>query len=95
MMSKIFGLVTAAAMLASVTAFAQTEAPAPAMAGDAGASTTSDTGAAKHHHHHHAVKSAENKSSDMSADQLNACMADANPTAAQEHCLRQAEKSPS
>jgi hypothetical protein len=93
-MSKIFGLVTAAAMLASVTAFAQTDAPAPAPAGDAGASATSNT-AAKHHHHHHAVKSAENKGSDMSADQLNACMADANPTPAQSHCLRQAEKNPS
>ncbi len=92
-MSKIFGLVTAAAMLASVTAFAQTEAPAPAS--DAGSSTSSDAGAGKHHHHHHAVKSAENKSSDMSADQLNACLAYANPTAEQSHCLRQAEKNPS
>ena len=90
-MSRTFGLVTAAALLASVTAFAQT----PATTTDTSAAPASDTAKpddaapAKPMHKHHKMTSM-NKGTDWSADKLNACMSNATPTASQESCLKEA-----
>ena len=96
-MSKTFAFVAAAAMLASVTAFAQnSSAPAP----DSSASTasapadSSDTAKApKTHMHHHMAKAGGNAGTDHDADKLNACMSNATPTDQQEQCLKQASNS--
>lgn len=102
-MSKLFYATAAAAMFASITAFAQTDKPAAAPDTTASApAESSDTASAddhggKHHHHHHhrgmhhGMRSAGN--SDFSADKLNACMSNATPTSEQEACLRNAANS--
>ena len=91
-MSKTFGLVTAAALLASVTAFAQENPAAPAAGGPAASDNTSTSSEeakpAKHHRHH--AREAGSKSTDNNADKLNACMSDATPTPQQQACLAQA-----
>lgn len=139
-MSRTFGLVTAAALLASVTAFAQTNTPnasnapagnapatnaptttapapntstagsqsgmapgmgasndVPGSADHMGGSSTADSGSSsdeapahKAHHHHHVKTAMSSHDTDNDADKLNACMADATPTAAQENCLKAA-----
>jgi hypothetical protein len=103
-MSRTFYITAAAAMFASVAAFAQTPADktAPTPDSTASAPAASDSAApadaadAKmHHHHHHAMRDAKNSknSTDSDADKLNACMANATPTDTQESCLKQAEGS--
>jgi hypothetical protein len=94
-MSKTtFGFVTAAAILASVTAFAQDQAPAPSSDSAAPPAAASDSSAPAEkpmHKHHHMMKGgAKSASTDHDADKLNACMADAMPTDAQAQCLKQA-----
>jgi curli biogenesis system outer membrane secretion channel CsgG len=103
-MSKLLGLVTAAALLSGVTAFAQTStatnpaadapsASAPAMSNPSAPGPSGDT-MKKPHHHHHMMKSGENSAStDEDANKLNACMVDAKPTPSQENCLKHAENS--
>ena len=95
-MSRTFGMVAAAALLASVTAFAQNEpASAPSSDQTSAAAPADDSGNAdkgKHHRHHGAGHhmATGSKSTDMNADQLNACMSNATPTAQQEQCLKSA-----
>ncbi len=96
-MLRTLSFVTAAALLASVTAFAQTPATTTTTttttAGAASDTTTSsDVKVSKTHRHHH-MRSAKNGGTDWDADKLNACMSNAMPTDAQESCLRQAEHS--
>jgi len=94
-MSKIFGMVAAAALFASVTAFAQTPSSAPASdSASAPTAAPSDDSAkpekATHKHgHHHMAKAG----TDENADKLNACMSNATPTSEQESCLKQASGS--
>jgi curli biogenesis system outer membrane secretion channel CsgG len=98
-MLKTLSFVTAAALLASVTAFAQTPATTTTTttttpAATSETTTSSDVKVGKmHHHHHHYMRSAKNGGSDWDADKLNACMSNAMPTDAQENCLKQAERS--
>ena len=56
--------------------------------------SSSDMGMQKPHHRHHARMHGVS-STDNNADKLNACMANALPTAEQEQCLRQAANSDS
>jgi hypothetical protein len=99
-MLKTFGMVAAAALLASVTAFAQdtqssspstsdqTSAPAAAPADD---TANTEQQAPKHHRHHMGSHMGTgSRATDMNADKLNACMANATPTAQQEQCLKAA-----
>ncbi len=93
-MSKTFGLVAAAALLASVTAFAQdnTAAPAAAPAASDSASAPSEGKPMKHHHHHVRERARDQTAStDYDADKLNSCQVDARPTTQQENCLTRAE----
>jgi Spy/CpxP family protein refolding chaperone len=92
-MSKIFGMVAAAALFASVTAFAQTPSSAPPSdSASAPAAAPSDDSAKpekpmhKHHHNMAGMKAG----TDENADKLNACMSNATPTSEQESCLKQA-----
>lgn len=93
-MTKTFGLITAAALLASVTAFAQNSAPSsdttapPAAASDTAKSD--DAGAKPMHKHHHHMSGMSSKGTDENADKLNACMSNATPTSQQESCLKSA-----
>lgn len=96
-MSRIPALLGAAALFISVSAFAQTatspsDSAAPTASAPASSDMSGDTAKTKHHMHH-ANKSAENKSTDWTADKLNACMAFANPSSSQETCLKQASHS--
>jgi hypothetical protein len=95
-MSKIFGLVAAAALFASVTAFAQNQSSAPASdTASAPAAAPSDDSAKpekpmhKHGGHHHHMAGMRG-GTDENADKLNACMSNATPTSQQESCLKQA-----
>ena len=96
-MSKTLALVAAAALFASVTAFAQnssTSAPS-SDATSAPAAAPSDDSAQpekpmhKHGGHHHHM-SGMSGGTDENADKLNACMSNSTPTAQQESCLKQA-----
>jgi hypothetical protein len=94
-MSKIFGMVAAAALLVSVTAFAQNSAPSSSSdTASAPAAAPSDDSAKPekpmHKHGHHHGMSGMNGGTDENADRLNACMSNATPTAQQESCLKQA-----
>jgi hypothetical protein len=97
-MSKIFGMVAAAALFASVTAFAQNPSSTPPSDTTAApAATPSDDDSAKpekpmHKHggHHHHMSGMGNSGTDENADKLNACMSNATPTSQQESCLKQA-----
>jgi Spy/CpxP family protein refolding chaperone len=92
-MSKTFAMVAAAALFASVTAFAQTPAPAPSSDASAPAAAPSDDSGKpekpmhKHGGHHHMAGKA---GTDENADKLNACMSNATPTSQQESCLKSA-----
>jgi Spy/CpxP family protein refolding chaperone len=95
-MSKIFGMVAATALFASMTAFAQTPSSAPASdTASAPAAAPSDDSAKpekpmhKHHHHMAGMKAG----TDENADKLNACMSNATPTSEQESCLKSASGS--
>jgi G3E family GTPase len=99
-MSRIFYITAAAAMFASVAAFAQTpDKPAAAPDTSASAPAASDSAAPgegkmhHHHHHHHGMRSAGNGNTDFDADKLNACMSNATPTDQQEMCLKHATSS--
>ena len=94
-MVKTFGMVAAAALLASVTAFAQDAAPAAPSSDQASAPAAApadDSGKPMHKHHHHGSSTASrgSKGTDMNADKLNSCMSNATPTAQQEECLKSA-----
>jgi hypothetical protein len=96
-MSKTFAIVAAAAMLFGATAFAQDQS-SPSSSPDtaSSASAPADSGSAdtgKKHRHHHAMSASNggDRATDHDADKLNACMADAVPTAAQEQCLKQSK----
>ena len=98
-MSKIFGMVAAAALFASVTAFAQNPSSTPPASDTASApaAAPSDEDSAKpekpmHKHggHHHHMSGMGNSGTDENADKLNACMSNATPTSQQESCLKQA-----
>ena len=66
----------------------------PSSAPDKSASgSSSDAGAGKMAHHHHHAKNTS--ASDNSADKLNACGVNAQPTPEQQNCLKQAENGPS
>jgi hypothetical protein len=91
-------MVAAAALLASVTAFAQNapssspssdqaSAPAAAPADD---SANAEKPMHKHHHHMSGTAARGSKGTDRNADKLNACMSNATPTAQQEECLKSA-----
>jgi len=82
-MSKLFGLMAAAALFTSVTAFAQT--PSDAAPAD---SAKAEKPMHKHSGHHHHM--AGMKGTDANADKLNACMSNATPTSQQESCLKSA-----
>jgi Spy/CpxP family protein refolding chaperone len=93
-MSKLFGMVAAAALFASVTAFAQNSPPSSSSdTASAPAAAPADDSAKpekpmhKHSHHHMA---GGNGGTDENADKLNACMSNATPTSQQESCLKQA-----
>jgi hypothetical protein len=94
-MSKIFGMVAAVALFASVTAFAQNSSSAPASdTASAPAAAPSDDAKTdkpmhKHGGHHHHM-SGMNGGTDENADKLNACMSNATPTSQQESCLKSA-----
>jgi hypothetical protein len=101
-MSRIFYITAAAAMFASVAAFAQTPTDKPAPDTAASASASSDSTAPSEgkmmhnhhrHHHHHGMWSAKNGNTDFDADKLNACMSNATPTEQQERCLKHATSS--
>jgi len=91
-MTKTFGLVTAAALLASVTAFAQNSAPSSDTSAAPAASDAakSDDSAAKPMHKHQAHMAKMSKGTDGNADKLNQCMSNATPTSEQESCLKNA-----
>ena len=97
-MSRTFGMVAAAALLASVTAFAQNEPSSPPSSDQASAPAAApadDTAPAEkpmHKRHHHMSGTAERSGTgtDWNADKLNACMSNATPTAQQEQCLKAA-----
>jgi hypothetical protein len=92
-MTKTFGLVTAAALLVSVTAFAQNSTPSSDTSAAPAASDTakSDDAAAKPMHKHHAHHGTTmSKGTDWNADKLNKCMSNATPTSEQESCLKNA-----
>jgi hypothetical protein len=96
-MSKLFGMVAAAALFASVTAFAQNSPSAPpsdTTAAPAAAPSDDDSAKSekpmhKHGGHHHHM-SGTGGGTDENADKLNACMSNATPTSQQESCLKQA-----
>ena len=95
-MSKLFGMVAATALFASVAAFAQNSSPAPSSdTASAPAAAPSDDSAKpekpmhKHGGHHHHM-SGMNGRTDENADKLNACMSNATPTSQQESCLKSA-----
>jgi Spy/CpxP family protein refolding chaperone len=92
-MSKLFGMVAAAALFASVTAFAQNSSPSSSSdTASAPAAAPSDDSAKpekpmhKHGHHHMSGMGG----TDANADKLNACMSNATPTSQQESCLKSA-----
>ena len=87
-MSKIFGMVAAAAIFASVTAFAQAPSDSSAPAAAPSDSAKPEKPMHKHGGHHHHM--AGMKGTDGNADKLNACMSNATPTSQQESCLKQA-----
>jgi len=92
-MSKLFGLMAAAALFTSVTAFAQNSSPSSSSdAASAPAAAPSDDSAKAekpmHKHHHHMA--GMSRGTDWNANKLNACMSNATPTAQQESCLKQA-----
>jgi hypothetical protein len=100
-MLKTFGMVAAAALLASVTAFAQNEpssspsssdqAPATAPADNSASTDTSaETEKPMKHHRRHSHMGTGSRATDDNADKLNACMSNATPTAQQEQCLKAA-----
>jgi Spy/CpxP family protein refolding chaperone len=90
-MTKTFGLVTAAALLASVTAFAQNSTPSSDTAAPPAASDTKPMHKPMHKHHMKMTKMIKmTKGTDHDADKLNHCMSNATPTAEQESCLKQA-----
>ncbi len=98
-MSRTFGMVAAAALLVSVTAFAQNtpSSPSPSSSDQASAPAAApadDTAKAEkpmHKHHHMSGTAAHSrKGTDWNADKLNACMSNATPTAQQEECLKSA-----
>jgi Spy/CpxP family protein refolding chaperone len=95
-MSKLFGMVAATALFASVAAFAQTPSTAPSSdTASAPAAAPSDDSAKpekrmhKHSMHHHHM-AGMNGGTDDNADKLNACMSNATPTSQQESCLKAA-----
>lgn len=96
-MSKIFGMVAATALFASVAAFAQTpssSAPSSDSASAPAAAPSDDSAKPEkpmHKHHHHATSASGG--TDENADKLNACMSNATPTSQQESCLKQASGS--
>jgi hypothetical protein len=90
-------MVAAAALLASVTAFAQNEPSAPSSSDQAqapAAAPADDSAQGEkpmHKHHRHTGTSARGGSgTDRNADKLNACMSNATPTEQQEECLKAA-----
>ncbi len=92
-MLRTFSLVTAAALLASVTAFAQTTTTNTTEVASSSPAASGDTDTGKMHHRHHHVMRSEKNGSDWDADKLNSCMSNATPTDSQESCLKQAEHS--
>jgi hypothetical protein len=91
-------MVAAAALLASVTAFAQ-NAPSSSSSSDqasapaaAPADDTANAEKPKHHHHHMSGShmATGSKATDWNADKLNDCMSNATPTSQQEQCLKSA-----
>jgi hypothetical protein len=101
-MSRTFYVTAAAAVFASVAAFAQTtdkpgsgaDASASAPAASDSAQSADDNMHRHHHHHrHHGMRSAGDGNTDFDADKLNACMSNATPTQEQESCLRHATSS--
>lgn len=90
-MSKIFGMVAATALFASMTAFAQTPSSAPASdSASAPAAAPSDDAKPAHKHGHHHHMAGMKAGTDENADKLNACLSNATPTSEQESCLKQA-----
>ena len=96
-MSTTFGMVAAAALLASVTAFAQNEPSSPSSSDQAeapAAAPADDSAQAEKpmgkHHRHTGTSARGGKGTDRNADKLNACMSNATPTAQQEECLKAA-----
>ena len=96
-MSRTFGMVAAAALLASVTAFAQNEPSSSSDKASASAAAPADDSAnaekpMKHHRHHGSGghMATGSRGTDMNADRLNACMSNATPTSQQEQCLKSA-----
>src|SRR5690349_12867570 len=97
-MSRTFGMVAAAALLASVTAFAQNQPSSPSSSDQAqapAAAPADDSAKAekpmhKHRHHMSGTSARGDKGTDWNADKLNACMSNATPTAQQEECLKSA-----
>ena len=95
-MKRTFGMVAAAALLASVTAFAQDAAPSSSsdQASAPAASPADDSAKADkpmHKHHHRSGSAARGaQGTDGNADKLNSCMSNATPTAQQEQCLKSA-----
>jgi hypothetical protein len=88
-------MVAAAALLASVTAFAQNEPSSPSSSDQAqapAAAPADDSAQAEKpmRKHHHTGTARGNKGTDWNADKLNACMSNATPTAQQEECLKAA-----
>jgi hypothetical protein len=89
-------MVAAAALFASVTAFAQNPSPAPPSdtASESAAAPSDDSAKPDKpmHKHggHHRHMSGGNGGTDDNADKLNACMSNATPTSQQESCLKQA-----
>jgi hypothetical protein len=90
-------MVAAAALLASVTAFAQNEPASPSSSDQASApaaASADDSAKADkpmHKHHHRSGTAARGgKGTDWNADKLNSCMSNSTPTAQQEECLKSA-----
>ena len=97
-MSRVFGMVAAAALLASVPAFAQNQPASPSSSDQASApaaapaddSAQAEKPMHKHHHHMSGTAAHSGKGTDWNADKLNACMSNATPTSQQEECLKSA-----
>jgi len=91
-------MVAAAALLASVTAFAQNQPSSPSSSDQAqapAAAPADDSAKAekpmhKHHHHMSGTSARGDKGTDWNADKLNAWMSNATPTSQQEQCLKSA-----
>ncbi len=94
-MFKLASCVAAMALLAGAPAFAQGANDGAATSTDAN-KASGNPGREHHHHHmrHHPNGDEANSGrTDMDAEKLNACWASANPTSAQEDCLRHASRS--